>query len=125
MTTPSLLRLLARGDEVAVEKGDFWRTPGNVPHTMKAGPEGAVVLDVFSPPRDEYRKPGAGFGTQEGGWVLGFGLLGVERELALSTGIAVHLAQLFNTALFGAIGHVAMGMIPAAAGEGAQKPPLG
>ncbi|MEX5729136.1 quercetin dioxygenase-like cupin family protein [Rhodovulum iodosum] len=51
------------GEEIAVRKGDFWRTPGNVPHTMRAGPEGARVLDIFSPPRDEYRKPGAGFGT--------------------------------------------------------------
>ena len=53
------------GEEVPVEKGDFWRTPGDVPHTMKAGPAGAVVLDVFSPPRDEYRKPGSGFGTRD------------------------------------------------------------
>ncbi len=51
------------GRETAVGKGDFWRTPGGVPHTIKAGPEGAVVLDVFSPPRGEYLKPGAGFGT--------------------------------------------------------------
>ena len=52
------------GEEVAVETGDFWRTPGNVPHTIKAGPSGAVVLDIFSPPREEYRKPGTGFGTE-------------------------------------------------------------
>jgi quercetin dioxygenase-like cupin family protein len=51
------------GEEIAVRKGDFWRTPGNVPHTMRAGPEGAKVLDVFSPPRAEYRKPGRGFGS--------------------------------------------------------------
>ena len=51
------------GREFAVKKGDFWWTPGGVPHTIKAGPEGAVILDVFSPPREEYRKPGAGFGT--------------------------------------------------------------
>lgn len=50
------------GEEIPVRKGDFWRTPGNVPHTMRAGPEGARVLDVFSPPRDEYRKAGKGFG---------------------------------------------------------------
>lgn len=50
-------------EEIAVTKGDFWRTPGNVPHTMRAGPEGAVVLDIFSPPREEYRKPGSGFGA--------------------------------------------------------------
>ncbi len=51
------------GEEIEVAKGDFWRTPGNVPHTMKAGPDGARVLDIFSPPRSEYRKPGSGFGS--------------------------------------------------------------
>ena len=51
------------GEEIAVKKGDFWRTPGGVPHTMRAGPEGCRVLDVFSPPRPEYRKPGKGFGV--------------------------------------------------------------
>ena len=51
------------GEEIAVRKGDFWRTPGGVPHTMRAGPEGARVLDVFSPPRPEYRVAGSGFGA--------------------------------------------------------------
>lgn len=51
------------GEEIPVRKGDFWRTPGGVPHTMRAGPEGARVLDIFSPPRPEYRMPGSGFGT--------------------------------------------------------------
>jgi quercetin dioxygenase-like cupin family protein len=51
-------------EEIQVSKGDFWRTPGNVPHTMRAGPDGAKVLDVFSPPRPEYKKPGSGFGDQ-------------------------------------------------------------
>ncbi len=57
----SALRM--QGDEVIpVKKGDFWRTPGGVPHTMRAGPDGARVLDIFSPPRREYKKPGSGFG---------------------------------------------------------------
>ena len=51
------------GEEIPVKKGDFWRTPGNVPHTMRAGPEGARVLDIFSPPRPEYKKAGSGFGA--------------------------------------------------------------
>lgn len=51
----------------------------------------------------------AGFGTQETGWVVGFGLLGVPRDLALSTGVGVHLVQLFNVVLFGLLGHLAMG----------------
>lgn len=54
----------------------------------------------------------AGFGTQEGGWVLGFGLLGVSRELALSTGISVHLVQLLNTVILGVAGHLGMGLLP-------------
>ncbi len=49
------------GVEHEVRAGDFWQTPGQVEHGFKAGPEGAVVLDVFSPPRDEYRRAGAGF----------------------------------------------------------------
>jgi quercetin dioxygenase-like cupin family protein len=52
-------------DEIAVSDGDFWRTPGGVPHTMQAGDEGMVVIDVFAPPRKEYTKPGDGFAAQE------------------------------------------------------------
>ena len=49
------------GVEHEVRAGDFWQTPGQVEHGFKAGPEGAVILDVCSPPRDEYRRAGAGF----------------------------------------------------------------
>ena len=51
------------GEEIAVRKGDFWRTPGHVPHTIRAGAEGARVLDIFSPPRPEDRVAGSGFGS--------------------------------------------------------------
>lgn len=51
-----------QGEEaVEVEVGDFWHTPGGVPHTIRTGDAGAVVLDIFSPPRDEYREAGRGF----------------------------------------------------------------
>jgi quercetin dioxygenase-like cupin family protein len=56
---------LQDGVEVAVKKGDFWRTPGGVPHSFRAGPSGATVLDVFAPPREEYRQAGSGFATAE------------------------------------------------------------
>lgn len=49
--------------EIPFGKGDFWRTPGGVPHTMRAGADGCRVLDIFAPPRDEYRNPGSGFGS--------------------------------------------------------------
>ena len=55
------------GVEHPVKEGDFWRTPGGVEHGFTAGPEGAVVLDIFAPPRDEYRRGGAGFGTEAEG----------------------------------------------------------
>lgn len=54
----------------------------------------------------------AGFGTQEGGWVVGFGLLGVPRDLALSAGLGVHLAQLASTIGLGLLGHLALGWLP-------------
>jgi quercetin dioxygenase-like cupin family protein len=50
------------GEEIAVSAGDFWHTPGGVPHGVRVGPQGALVLDIFSPPRDEYRKSGSGYG---------------------------------------------------------------
>lgn len=52
------------GEAVAVKAGDFWCTPGGVEHRVRTGEVGAVVLDVFAPPRDEYRKPGEGVGTE-------------------------------------------------------------
>jgi unsaturated pyranuronate lyase len=55
---------LQGGGEFSVKAGDFWRTPGNVPHGFKAGSDGARVLDIFSPPREAYRKAGAGFTSE-------------------------------------------------------------
>jgi len=49
------------GIEVAVKAGDFWRTPGGVTHGFTAGADGAKVLDIFSPPREAYRRRGSGF----------------------------------------------------------------
>ena len=48
------------GYEHPVTVGDFWRTPGGVSHAFRAGPDGAKVLDFFSPPREEYRVAGSG-----------------------------------------------------------------
>lgn len=52
---------LQGNDAVTVGPGDFWRTPGDVPHTMEAGADGLVVMDIFAPPRKAYEKPGTGF----------------------------------------------------------------
>ena len=50
------------GEQIVIKKGDFWQTPGGVDHGIIGGPNGAKVLDVFSPPRDEYKTSGSGFG---------------------------------------------------------------
>jgi quercetin dioxygenase-like cupin family protein len=51
------------GQEIKIKKGDFWQTPGGIDHGIIGGAEGAKVLDIFSPPRDEYKKSGSGFGN--------------------------------------------------------------
>jgi quercetin dioxygenase-like cupin family protein len=35
--------------------GGTWRIPSNVPHEATIGPEGAVVIDVFSPAREDWK----------------------------------------------------------------------
>jgi len=49
------------GEEVEVQAGAFWHTPGGVPHGIRTGPVGALVLDVFAPPREAYKRAGEGF----------------------------------------------------------------
>jgi quercetin dioxygenase-like cupin family protein len=45
------------GDESCeLGAGETWTIPGNVPHEVHVGPEGAVVIDVFVPPRDDWRE---------------------------------------------------------------------
>jgi uncharacterized protein (TIRG00374 family) len=53
----------------------------------------------------------ANFGTLEIGWVLGFGMLGVPRDVALATGTGLHLVQLVNVVALGLLGHVGMGLV--------------
>lgn len=39
--------------------GDSWCVPGDVEHEVEVLEE-TVAIDIFSPPRDEYRDPGSG-----------------------------------------------------------------
>jgi len=34
--------------------GDVYVAPPNAPHAAVSGPDGATVLDVFSPPREDF-----------------------------------------------------------------------
>jgi quercetin dioxygenase-like cupin family protein len=42
-------------EERALGPGGTWRIASNTPHAAKAGAEGAVVVDVFGPPRHDWR----------------------------------------------------------------------
>jgi quercetin dioxygenase-like cupin family protein len=45
------------GDErLTLGAGGTWRIPPNTPHEATAGPEGAVVIDVFAPTRDDWEQ---------------------------------------------------------------------
>jgi quercetin dioxygenase-like cupin family protein len=51
------------GVEHHVRAGDFWQTPPHVPHGGRTLEARCVVLDIFAPPREEYRQPGRGLGA--------------------------------------------------------------
>jgi len=35
--------------------GDTWSIPANTPHEVHTGPEGAIMIDVFSPVREDWK----------------------------------------------------------------------
>ena len=42
-------------EEREVKAGSTWSIPSQTPHFVKGGAEGAVVLDVFAPAREEWK----------------------------------------------------------------------
>jgi quercetin dioxygenase-like cupin family protein len=42
------------GERRELGPGGTWRITSNVPHDAVAGPQGAVVVDIFSPPRTDW-----------------------------------------------------------------------
>jgi quercetin dioxygenase-like cupin family protein len=43
------------GQQMRVTAGQMWRIPGGVLHKVVAGPRPVRALDVFHPPREDYR----------------------------------------------------------------------
>lgn len=48
------LELTTPNEVQVVKPGGAYVVPGGVPHKGVAGPDGCLVLDIFSPPREEY-----------------------------------------------------------------------
>ncbi len=47
--------MIIGGERKSLARGDGYLIPSNVNHSVVAGPEGAIALDIFSPPREEYK----------------------------------------------------------------------
>ena len=49
------MELTVAGETRRLMGNDIYLVPGGTPHNVVTGPKGAVALDAFSPPRDEYK----------------------------------------------------------------------
>lgn len=54
MVITGQMRFRIADEERVLGPGGTWRILGDVPHAAEAGPEGAVVIDVFSPTRADW-----------------------------------------------------------------------
>jgi quercetin dioxygenase-like cupin family protein len=43
-------------EERTVEPGGTWIIPSGTPHLVRGGADGAVVLDIFAPTREEWKR---------------------------------------------------------------------
>ncbi len=49
------MELTIAGETRVLSANEMYLVPGGVPHSARGGRNGAVALDAFSPPREEYR----------------------------------------------------------------------
>ena len=54
MVITGTVRFTLDGETRELRPGGTWRILSGRPHTVEAGPDGAVVIDVFSPIRDDW-----------------------------------------------------------------------
>lgn len=55
MLVSGTMELSIEGKTRTLSGNEMYLVPGGVRHSARAGPEGAVALDAFSPPREEYK----------------------------------------------------------------------
>jgi unsaturated pyranuronate lyase len=54
MVIQGSLRFTIAGETRELAPGGTWRIPADTPHSADVGPDGAVVIDVFAPPREDW-----------------------------------------------------------------------
>lgn len=54
MVLSGSVRFRVGDEERELGAGETWRIPPHTSHEVYTGPEGAVVIDVFGPPRDDW-----------------------------------------------------------------------
>ena len=55
MLLSGAMTLVVEGTPRALAPNEMYLVPGGVRHGAKAGPGGALALDAFAPPREEYK----------------------------------------------------------------------
>ena len=55
MMVSGTMEFTIAGETRVLPGNGMYLVPGGVPHAAKGGPGGAVALDAFAPPREEYR----------------------------------------------------------------------
>ena len=55
MVVEGQFRLTVKGESKIIKKGDVYLVPSNAKHSAQALSDSAVALDIFSPPREDYK----------------------------------------------------------------------
>jgi quercetin dioxygenase-like cupin family protein len=54
MVVSGTVTMTVDGERRLLEPGGTWRIPSNRPHDLITGPDGALVIDVFTPIREDW-----------------------------------------------------------------------
>jgi quercetin dioxygenase-like cupin family protein len=56
MVVEGSIRFTIAGETRELAPGGTWCIPGDTPHSAEVGPDGAVVIDFFAPPREDWKE---------------------------------------------------------------------
>ena len=49
-------KLIVDGEERLLKEGDHYLIPSNIPHSAHGNDSNSLALDIFSPPREDYKE---------------------------------------------------------------------